>query len=126
MSSSLRQPRAFVSALLLWVQLLGLGHVLLAEHTLSEDGGVVEVAPLLAERHLDRGGHLCADEGALREAGPADCLVLSGLRAPGLPTPAVAGGVAPETLAQGLTSPAQVCLQFDALSRAPKASPPQG
>ena len=122
----LRSLRPAVSAFLLLVQALGLGHVALAKHTLSDSGAVVEVTPLLSEKHEGRSEHLCAAEPATRAEGPDDCLVLSGFRAPSLLAAAVAIRLERETQTCRLTSTADCVMQLDVLSRAPKASPPQG
>ncbi len=125
-SFPLRQPRAFISALLLCVQMLGLGHVALARHTLSESGSLVDVAPLASEQHDDQDGHLCAGDVALHADAPGDCLVLAGWSAPSLlATPVSLRRVSIE-LITGIRSSSFIAVQLDALSRAPKASPPQG
>lgn len=121
-----RQPRAIISALLLLVQVLGLGHVALDRHTLSEDGTVVDAMPLVTESHAEDEGHLCAGDVALHADAPDDCAVLAALLAPSLLTKANALGPAPEVRARGISSPSYVEVQLDVLSLAPKASPPQG
>lgn len=124
--SPLRQPRAIISALLLLVQVLGLGHVALARHTLSENGAVIDVVPLATETHDEEEGHLCAGDVAIHADAPADCVVLAGFAAPSLVTPALALHRWPESIDSSLRSPSFVAVQLDVLSRAPKNSPPQG
>lgn len=119
------QARAFVSALLLLAQVLGLGHVALGRHVLSDSGALVDVAPLAAEAHDDLREHLCAGDVAIHADAPDECLVLASWSAPSLLTASL-------SLRQRLGSSAalpdgvsDVAVQLDALSRAPKASPPQ-
>ncbi|MDP2273856.1 MAG: hypothetical protein Q8N23_36200 [Archangium sp.] len=126
MLTLLLQPRAIVSALLLVLQVLSLGHVALARHTLSETGSVVDVAPLTADAHEDEEGHLCAGEMAIHADAPDDCLVVAGFAAPSLLASAVSLGRTNAPLVSGISTPQLVAVQLDALSRAPKASPPQG
>ena len=125
-SSSLHQPRAFISALLLLVQVLGLGHVALARHTLSENGSLVDVAPLASEQHDDQDGHLCAGDVVIHADGPDDCLVLAGWSSPSLLTSPAVLSRATASLAREIRSSSFIAVQLDVLSRAPKASPPQG
>jgi hypothetical protein len=122
----LRPPRALISGLLLLVQVLGLGHVALAKHTLSESGAFVDVAPLLTERHQDRGSHVCADDVAVHADAPDECVVLAQWRARSVPVAALALGAVPESGSRVLPALLEVAVQVDVLSRAPKASPPQG
>lgn len=119
------QPRAMVSALLLVLQVLGLGHVALARHALSENGSVVDVAPLTAEAHQGDEGHLCAGDVAIHADAPDDCLVLAGFAAPSLLGSAVSLGRTQHPLVSSIRTAQLVAVQLDALSRAPKASPPQ-
>lgn len=126
MHSLPRQPRAFISALLLLVQVLGLGHVALARHTINENGAVVDVEPLLLETHDEEAGHLCAGDVGIHADAPDHCLVLAGFAAPSLVPLAVALPHTPQALFTGLHSSSFSFEQLDALSRAPKASPPQG
>ena len=120
------QPRAMVSALLLVLQVLGLGHVALARHTLSENGSVVDVTPRTAETHEGDEGHLCASEETIHADAPDDCLVVAGFSAPSLLVSAVSLGRSTDPLESGIRTTQLVAVQLDALSRAPKASPPQG
>jgi hypothetical protein len=124
--SPFSQPRAFISALLLLVQVLGLGHVALARHTLSANGGLVDAMPLASEQHDDQDGHLCAGDVTIHADAPDDCLVLAGWSSPSLLTAAVSFRHGPAELISGIRSASFVAVQLDALSRAPKASPPQG
>ena len=124
--SLLLQPRAMVSALLLVLQVLGLGHVALARHTLSENGSVVDVLPLTTETHEDEEGHLCAGDVAIHADAPDDCLVVAGFAAPSLLASAASLGRTNAPHVSGISTPQLVAVQLDALSRAPKASPPQG
>ena len=126
MFTLLLQPRAMVCALLLMLQVLGLGHVALARHTLSENGSVVDVAPLTADAHDEEEGHLCAGDVAIHADAPDDCLVVAGFAAPSLVASAVSVGRTNAPLVSGIGTPQLVAVQLDALSRAPQASPPQG
>ncbi len=126
MFTLLLQPRAMVCALLLMLQVLGLGHVALARHTLSENGSVVDVAPLTADAHDEEEGHLCAGDVAIHADAPDDCLVVAGFAAPSLLASRVCLGGTQHPLVGGLSTPQLVAAQLDALCRAPKASPPQG
>ena len=120
-----RQPRAFVSALLLVVQVLGLGHVALARHALGDDGAVIDVAPLATEAHDDRAEHLCAGDVAIHADAPDDCLVVAGFSSPSLITAAVTLRSSPGSLVGGIARASSLAVQLDILSRAPKASPPR-
>lgn len=126
MHSLLFQLRAFISALLLLVQVLGLGHVALARHTLSENGSVVDVAPLAAEAHEEDEEHLCEGDVAIHADAPDDCLVLAGWSAASLVTPPAAIRRAQQPVVRAPKNTSFVAVQLDALSRAPKASPPLG
>ena len=124
--SPIHQLRAPVSALLLLVQVLGLGHVALARHTLSENGTVVDVAPLALEAHEEEAEHLCAGDVAIHADAPDDCLVLAGWSAASLITPPVAIRRAQQPVVRAPKSSSFVAVQLEVLSRAPKASPPLG
>lgn len=126
MHSPIHQLRAPVSALLLLVQVLGLGHVALARHTLSENGTVVDVAPLALEAHEEEAEHLCAGDVAIHADAPGDCLVLAGWSAASLITPPVAIRRAQQPVVRAPKSSSFVAVQLEVLSRAPKASPPLG
>lgn len=118
--------RAAISAVLLLVQVLGLGHLAFAEHALGAGGAVVEAAPLAADAHDEAGDHLCAAETQVSSDGPEDCVVLAGWSTPSLVAP-VAQGVALRHAAQpDVRSAAQVEVQLEVLARAPKGSPPRG
>ena len=125
---AVRSPltQARVSALLLLVQVAALGHVAVAKHALSESGSLVDVAPLLNERHQERSGHLCADDVAVHADAPDECAVLAQWRARSVPVAALALGAVPQSCSTVLLPSFEVAVQLDALSRAPKASPPQG
>lgn len=121
----LHQPRAFVAGLLLVVQVLGLGHVALARHTVSESGAIIDVAPLATETHEGDDDHLCAGDVAIHADAPDDCLVVATWSAASLVAPQVSLRHTPDVFVGGITSPPLVAAQLDALSRAPKSSPPQ-
>lgn len=112
--------------MLLLVQVLGLGHVALARHTLSDSGAVVDTAGLATELHQDRGGHLCSDVVAVHEDGLDDCVVLAQWRAASMSSPAMVVQPPQSALSGAISSSSFVGVQLDVLSRAPKASPPQG
>ena len=121
------QLRAFASALLLLVQVLGLGHVALGRHVLSDSGALVDVAPLAAEAHDDFREHLCAGDVTIHADAPDDCLVVASWSSPSLVTPSsLVLRHAGRSRAPQLAGRSFVEAQLDALSRAPKASPPQG
>lgn len=125
--SPLRQPRAFVSALLLLVQVVGLGHVALARHTLTDSGSIADVAGLSSEQHDSRRGHLCSnDDLALHAEGSDECAVLAVWAAPSLVAALVSVGHASQHAVGGVSCSSFVEAQLEVLSRAPKASPPQG
>lgn len=121
----LHQPRAFVAALLLVVQVLGLGHVALARHTVSETGAIIDVTPLATETHDGDEDHLCAGDVELHADAPADCTVVASWSAASLLAPPLSLRHTPGASVGGITSLPLVAAQLDALSRAPKASPPQ-
>ena len=121
-----RQPRAFISALLLLVQLLGLGHVALARHVLSDTAAVVDVAGLVVETHHDRGGHLCCDDVAIHFDAQDECLVFAARGVPSLHCIALALQLPEQPRVREVVSSSFIAAQLDVLSRAPKASPPQG
>ena len=120
------QLRAFVSALLLLTQVLGLGHVALGRHVLSDSGALVDVAPLAAEAHDDFHEHLCAGDVTLHADAPEDCLVVASWSSPSLVTPSLVLRQTRGSSHPQLAALSFVAVQLDALSRAPKASPPQG
>ncbi len=120
------QLRAFVSALLLLAQVLGLGHVALGRHVLSDSGALVDVAPLAAEAHDDFREHLCAGDVTIHADAPEDCLVVASWSAPSLLTPSFVWLERRDASSTRLAVPSFVAVQLDVLSRAPKASPPQG
>ncbi len=126
MLSPRHQARALVSALLLLVQVLGLGHVALGRHVLSDSGALVDVAPLAAEAHDDLREHLCAGDVAIHADAPEDCLVVASWSSPSLVTQSPVPREARGSSTTGLAGRWFVEVQLDALSRAPKASPPQG
>jgi hypothetical protein len=118
------QLRAFISALLLLVQVLGLAHVAFDRHTVSETGAIVDVVPLATETHEGDEDHLCAGDVAIHAEAPADCLVIAGWSAPSLLTEATSLSWSHQLAVVGISSEARAAPQLDALSRAPKASPP--
>lgn len=124
MTRSTLTLRAYVSALLLVLQVLGLGHVALARHTVSETGALVDVQPLLVDSHEETESHVCADEVEIHADAPGDCLVAATWSAPLVlaPSPVV------RRLANAaVRAPAQsvhAAPPLDVLAVAPKASPP--
>lgn len=128
MFGSTHQLRAFISALLLVVQVLGLAHVVLAEHALDASGSVADVAPQLpvaaSETHSNADPHLCGHSVTLHAEAPHACMVVAGWTAPAVASSRT--GLAPRTARQVAADGACVAApQFDALSSAPKTSPPQ-
>jgi hypothetical protein len=124
--SPLHQLRAPISALLLLVQVVGLGHVALGRHELNEHGAIVDVAPPALEPHEATEGHLCAGDVTIHADAPGDCLVLAGWSAASLVTPPVALRRAPQHVVRVTKTSSFVAVQLEVLSRAPKASPPLG
>jgi hypothetical protein len=80
-----RHQRAIVSALLLTVQVLGLGHLALGSHTRSETGAMVDVVPLAVEQHDEQTPHLCSGDVSFHADEQVDCLVVAGWSSPSLP-----------------------------------------
>jgi hypothetical protein len=122
-----RQARAFIASLLLVLQVVGLGHVALARHELSESGAIVDVQPVLFDSHADTGDHLCADDVAIHADAQGDCLVMAGwssVRVVG-PQAMVLSPASPLARPRPLRTPA-VTSSRDVLARAPKGSPPRG
>lgn len=108
------------------MQVLGLGHVALGRHVLSDSGALVDVAPLATEAHDDFREHLCAGDVTIHADAPEDCLVVASWSSPSVvASPLVLRHLAGSSLTQ-LAAASFVAVQLDALSRAPKASPPQG
>ena len=117
--------RAFVSTLLLVLQVLGLGHVALARHTVNETGALVDVEPVLVDLHEQTESHVCAHEVEIHADAPGDCLVVATWTSPLLLTPSLslhhALDVAPgQSLAAVTAEP-----PLELLAVAPKASPPR-
>lgn len=121
-----RHPsRAFVAALLLLVQGLGLAHLAVETHTVGRDGAMHDVAQLLADTHDSNDPHLCApEEDGHLAPGSTGCAVLASWRA-ALEAPASSplhpGGASQPAPVTPHRTPAA---QQDVLSRAPKLSPP--
>lgn len=127
MTRSPHQARVFISALLLVLQVLGLGHVALARHELSQSGALVDVEPLLVDTHEETQSHFCGDEVAIHADAPGDCLVVATWTSPQLLSPVAV--VLPRSLTSSTAAPARarfVAPPLEVLARAPKASPPQG
>lgn len=112
------KPRVWVAGLTLLLQLLGLTHMAVVDHTLTADGALVHASEL-ATAHDHRGPSLCADEppslnletNALAQATVTPPLVRSALVTPVVFTIERQ----PEPVDQPQRRP---------LSWAPKASPP--
>ncbi|MDP2269582.1 MAG: hypothetical protein Q8N23_10855 [Archangium sp.] len=118
--------RASVSALLLVVQVLGLGHLALSEHSLGEGGEVVDAVALHADAHSEDTAHLCGTGDATLPDDAETCAVFATWR-----SSSVVDRPSSFTLPAGsprleVSSFSVDAVQFDALSRAPKASPPRG
>jgi hypothetical protein len=123
--SPFHQPRAIISALLLLVQVLGLAHVALDRHTVSGTGAIVDVVPLATETHEADEDHLCAGDLAIHAEAPRECLVIAVWSSPSVVTEPVALSSTAQLTPSGIPSASSAAPQFDALTRAPKASPPQ-
>lgn len=122
-----RQARAFIASLLLVLQVLGLGHVALARHELSESGAIVDVAPVLFDSHVGPEDHFCADDVAIHADAQGDCLVLASLSSVRVvgPQSIVLGAAVPLARPRAVRTPS-VTSSRDVLARAPKGSPPRG
>ena len=119
------QLRAFVSTLLLVVQVLGLGHVALTRHTVSDTGSIVDVVPLATETHDADEDHLCSGDVELHADAPTDCGVIAYWSSPTIVSESAALSWTHQLALVGIAGEARAAAQFDALSRAPKSSPPQ-
>jgi hypothetical protein len=119
------QLRAFISALLLLVQVVGLGHVALTRHTVSDTGSIVDVVPLATETHDADEDHLCAGDLELHADAPSDCLVIALWSSPTIVSESASLSWSHQLALVGIAREARAAWQLDALSRAPKASPPQ-
>jgi hypothetical protein len=121
------RTRSFISAMMLLVQVLGLGHLALAAHTVSNTGTVVDAAELSAEAHSHPAEHLCAGDVNVHAQNAGDeCVVVASFKTANLTvTPFTAWlDVAPDPQQPSFTNerrePALAVLFV-----APKASPPQ-
>lgn len=125
-TASSHQTRACIAALLLVLQVLGLGHVALARHEVSETGAIVDVQPVLFDSHADDEDHLCADDVAIHADAQGDCLVLVNWASPRVEGPVASAVVARLELetARPLRAP-MVSSPREVLARAPKGSPPR-
>jgi len=124
-----RQHSAFIAALLLFVQVLGLGHLAFARHSLGETGALVEVVPHAAahvERHTERAPHVCAADLAIHADAAEACMVVAVRTSPSMDTPRFALAQTAHSAWKSSAPLTVAAAQLDALSRAPKASPPQG
>lgn len=119
------QPRVVLAALLLLLQALGLGHLAFAPHTLGERGELVDVAAQAGEVHHEQRSHLCSGDATVR-ADAHDCLVVAGWSTPSLLGSRGGVRLALRPAAPGFATSSVVTVPIDALTRAPKASPPQG
>ncbi len=118
------QLRAIISTLLLVVQVLGLGHVALGRHTVSDTGSIVDVVPLATETHEADEDHLCSGDLELHAEAPTDCGVIAYWSSPTIVSEAAALSWTHQLALVGIAREARAVAQLDALSRAPKASPP--
>jgi hypothetical protein len=112
------KPRVWVAFLTLLLQLLGLTHLAVVDHTLGADGALVHAADL-ALVHDHQGPSLCADELPARTV-ETDALAQASVTPPLLRSPLVSAVVfslehGPQLVEQSQRRP---------LSWAPKASPP--
>jgi hypothetical protein len=121
------QLRACSSALLLLVQALGLGHLALAEHALGPRGALADVVAQVAhealQTHAETDPHSCALQAAMEAEAPHACMVAAVWAAPSVAAQPVAL-VLPRAVVLGAGYGWVATPQFDALSSAPKTSPP--
>lgn len=125
MTRSILTFRAFVSTLLLVLQVLGLGHVALARHTVSESGALVDVQPLLIDSHDETESHVCAHEVEIHADAPSDCLVVATWTSPLLLTPSLSLHHAPDVAPGQSLAAVTAEPPLEPLAVAPKASPPR-
>lgn len=117
--------RAFVAALLLLVQGMGLLHLAVETHTLGQDGAIHDIPSLLADAHDSTDPHLCAPEedGHVAPMSTGCAVVASWRAAAELPT--LSTLTVTLHSAQSPAAPLVAYIaQQDVLSRAPKLSPP--
>lgn len=122
--------RTAASSLLLLVQALGLGHLALGSHSVDQGGALVEVVQQDAigplETHSESAAHFCESTVVHHANDPHACMVIAAWTAPSVATQGTGLAVASQPRLISATKAAVVPMQFEALSRAPKASPPQG
>lgn len=118
--------RGLISGMLLLVQVLGMGHLAVSHHLLSNTGAVVDAVELSPEPHSHAAEHLCEGDVSFHAQGAGDeCLVVASWKAPAF--------FAPVTV---LTAEARGCGELThfvsrgqsplaVLFVAPKASPPR-
>jgi len=114
------------SAMMLLVQVLGLGHLTLATHTVSSTGTVVDASELSTEAHSHPAEHLCEGDVSVHAQHAADeCVVVASFKTASLTvTPFTAWAeVALSSQQPSATERAEPALAL--LFVAPKASPPQ-
>lgn len=120
------RTRSFISAMMLLVQVLGLGHLALAAHTVSNTGTVVDAAELSAEAHSHSAEHLCAGDVSVHAQNAGDeCVVVASFKTASLTVAPFAArvDVVPHTQQATATERTQPTLAV--LFVAPKGSPPQ-
>ncbi len=115
----MRQPRAWVSALTLGLQLLTVAHMVVVDHTVSPSGEVVHASD--AATHDHDVASLCGDEVS---APGSSCDVLDRWSRPECTRVELVARVA--VAVERKTTPVPVRLARHPLSWAPKASPPRG
>ncbi len=115
--------RGLISALLLLVQLLGLGHVALSSHAVNAEGAVIEREELTREAHARSAEHLCDTAVHVRAPGD-DCPVVASWSAPGLLVPAHRRSRVTVAAGQVGLAAAEAGAPLELLFVAPKASPP--
>lgn len=132
MGAALRQFRVFVAALLLVAQALGLEHLVFAEHSFDGAGAIVEVGSPHRQVHghaqtIDE-AHFCENIVSSHADKLHVCMVVAAWAAASTLSERE-DGVATRVRGRqaiGLARASVMAKQFDALSRAPKCSPPWG
>jgi hypothetical protein len=129
MVAHVHRQRVLISGLLLLVQALGLGHLALADHAIGEAGAFIEVVQEgesgVAEFHSESAPHMCEHKVVRHADGSHACMVVAGWTTAAMITWRKWLVWAVQSRLFGVTASTAVAMQFDVLSRAPKASPPQ-
>jgi hypothetical protein len=125
-ANRLIHSRALISALLLLVQVLGLGHLALAAHTVTNTGSIVDAAELSAEAHSHPAEHLCAGDVTPHAQNAGDeCTVVAAFKTAATTASLVEAPALRTSTTTEPTASTRVEPTFALLFVAPKASPPQ-